>query len=143
VISDVDEIGFRVVEYGRNRKIVLPDSLKREIQENKLQRELRRRKVGQHTVEKALHAHIRVNSCRKIVAAIEECRKENNEFEDPATGRAIPYRKERVKCHAVQGPKTQTPMGTRTPRTTQRSTEKTAAGRRVGTVHGDAETYIP
>ena len=48
VISDEDEIGFRVIEYGRSRKVVLPDSLKREIQEAKLQRDLRRRGIGQH-----------------------------------------------------------------------------------------------
>jgi len=31
VISDDDEIGFRVVEYGKSRKVVLPDFLKREV----------------------------------------------------------------------------------------------------------------
>jgi ribosomal protein S18 acetylase RimI-like enzyme len=89
VITDNDEAGFRVVEYGRSRRIVLPESLKREIQEAKLQRELRRRGIGQHTLEKALQGHVRVNTYRKIVAAIEEYRKENDEFEGPATGRAI------------------------------------------------------
>ena len=94
VVTDSDETGFRVVEYGRSRKVVLPDSLKREIENMKL-RELRRRGIGQHTIEKALHAHIRVNTYTKIVAAIDEYKKENNKSEDPAMGRAIPHRKER------------------------------------------------
>jgi hypothetical protein len=72
VVSDNDEAGFRVVEYGKSRKVVLPDSLKHEIQGTKLQRELRRRGIGQHTIEKALHAHVRVNTYGKIVAAIDE-----------------------------------------------------------------------
>ena len=76
VVTDYDETGSRVVEYGKNRKIVLPDSLKREIQETKLQRELRRRGIGQHTIEKALHARVRVNTYRKIVAAIAEYKQE-------------------------------------------------------------------
>ena len=76
VVTDNDEAGFRVVEYGKSRKVVLPDSLKREIQGTKLQRELRRRGIGQHTIEKALHAHVRVNTFRKIVAAIDEYKEE-------------------------------------------------------------------
>ncbi len=35
-----------------------------------------RRGIGQHTIEKALHAHVRVNTYRKIVAAIDEYKKE-------------------------------------------------------------------
>jgi hypothetical protein len=54
VVTDNDETGFRVVEYGKSRKVVLPDSLKREIENIKL-RELR---------------HVRVNTYRKIVAAL-------------------------------------------------------------------------
>jgi hypothetical protein len=76
VITDDDETGFRVVEYGKSRKVVLPYSLKREIRETKLQRELRRRGIGQHTIEKALHGRVRVNTYTKIVAAIEEYKKE-------------------------------------------------------------------
>jgi hypothetical protein len=76
VITDNDETGFRVIEYGKSRKVILPDSLKREIEETRLQRELRRRGIGQHTIEKALHAHVHVNTYRKIVAAIEEYKKE-------------------------------------------------------------------
>ena len=41
------------------------------------QRELRRRGIGQHTIEKALHAHVRLNTCRKIVAVMDEYKKEN------------------------------------------------------------------
>jgi hypothetical protein len=67
VITDNDETGFRVVEYGRSRRIVLPESLKHEIQEAKLQRELRRRGIGQHTIEKALHGHVRTKTFWKIV----------------------------------------------------------------------------
>jgi hypothetical protein len=82
VVTDNDETGFHVVEYGKSRKIALPDSLKREIQETKLQRELRRRGIGQHTIEKALHAHVRVNTYRKIVAAIETYKQERPELEN-------------------------------------------------------------
>jgi hypothetical protein len=74
VVTDIDEVGFRVIEYGKNRKVQLPDSLKREIREAKLQRELRRRKIGQHTIENALQSHIRMSTYRKILAAIEEYR---------------------------------------------------------------------
>ena len=77
VIADNDEIGFRVIEYGKNRKVALPDSLKREIREAKLQRELRRRGVGQHTIEKALHDGVRLTSYQKIVSAISEYKQEN------------------------------------------------------------------
>jgi hypothetical protein len=75
VVTDIDETGFRVIEYGRKRKVVLPDSVKDEMREMGL-RELRRRGIGQHTIEKALHAHVRVNTYRKIVAAIDEYKKE-------------------------------------------------------------------
>jgi hypothetical protein len=88
VITDNDETGFRVIEYGKSRKIVLPDSLKREIEEIK-SRELRRRGIGQHTIEKALHAHVRVNTYRKIVAAINEYEKEKNTLEKSARTREI------------------------------------------------------
>jgi len=77
VITDDDEVGFRVIEYGRSRKIVLPDTLKREIRETRLQRELRRRGIGQHTIEKALHTHVRADTYRKIVAAIAEYQENN------------------------------------------------------------------
>ena len=77
VITEDDETGFRVVEYGKSRKIVLPDLLKREIEQIKL-RELRRRGIGQHTIEKALNTHVRVNTYRKIVAAIAEYKHEKH-----------------------------------------------------------------
>jgi ribosomal protein S18 acetylase RimI-like enzyme len=102
VISDNDEVGFRVVEYGKNRKVVLADSLKREIQEAKLQRELRRRGIGQHTLEKALHGHVRARTFRKILDAIDAYRKRHNKFEDSAAGRAIFQRKGTVSADAVQ-----------------------------------------
>ena len=76
VITDDGESGFRVIEYGKSRKVALPDSLKREIEETKLQRELRRRKIGQHTIETALRARVRVGTYRKILAAIEEYKRE-------------------------------------------------------------------
>jgi hypothetical protein len=82
VLTDNDESGFRVVEYGRNRKVVLPDSLKVEIREAKLQRELRRRKIGQHTIEKALHGRVRMNTCKKIVAAIDEYKREKEQVRE-------------------------------------------------------------
>jgi hypothetical protein len=82
VITDNDEAGFRIVEYGKSRKVVLPDSLKLEIQGAKLQRELRRRGIGQHTIEKALHSHVRVNNCRKMVAVMDEYKTENNKRVD-------------------------------------------------------------
>jgi hypothetical protein len=78
VITDNDEAGFRAVEYGKSRKVVLPDSLKREIKGTKLQRELRRRGIGQHTIEKALHGHVRLNTYTKIVSAIAEYKKQND-----------------------------------------------------------------
>jgi hypothetical protein len=81
VATDSDETGFRVVEYGKSRKVVLPDSLKREIQDSKSQRELRRRGIGQHTIEKALRACVRVNTYRKIVAAIDEYKREKSKSE--------------------------------------------------------------
>lgn len=80
VIVDDEETGFRVIEYGKSRKVVLPDPLKREIQEGKLQRELRRRSIGQHTIENALHAHIRVETYKRIVAAIDEYQRQKNKI---------------------------------------------------------------
>ena len=93
VLADNDEAGFRVVEYGKSRKVVLPDSLKREIEGTKLQRELRRRGIGQHTLEKALHAQVRVNTYRKILSAIEEYKREK--VHDPER-----------KAYAIQKPGT-------------------------------------
>jgi len=55
-----------------SRLVVLPDSLKREIQKSKLQRELRRSGIGQHTIERALNDRVRMSSYRKILAAIAE-----------------------------------------------------------------------
>ena len=75
VLTDSDDTGFRVVEYGKSRKIELPAPLKREIREIG-SRELRGRGIGQHTIEKALHEHVRVNAFRRIVVAIEESKKE-------------------------------------------------------------------
>jgi hypothetical protein len=98
VISDEDEIGFRMVEYGRDRRVVLPGSLKREIVNMGL-RELRRRGIGQHTIEKALHSQVCAKTLRKILDAIDAYKKEHNKSEDPATGRAISHRKESL--HAV------------------------------------------
>jgi hypothetical protein len=134
MISDDDEIGFRIVEYGKSRKVVLADSLKREIQEAKLQRELRRRGIGQHTVEKALRGHVRAKTFRRILEAIDAYRKEQNKSEDSAAGRAISHRKGMVSPYAVQGPRTKAPMGTRTSRTAQRSPKETAPAYRFGTV---------
>ena len=75
VVTDNDETGFRVIEYGKGRKVMLPDSVKHEMREMGL-RELRRRGIGQHTIEKALYGQVRVNSYRKILAAMEESKKE-------------------------------------------------------------------
>jgi hypothetical protein len=77
VVTDHDETGFRVIEYGKNRKITLPDAIKQEITDMG-RRELRRRKIGQHTIEKALLARVRVNTYRKILAAIEEYKEEKH-----------------------------------------------------------------
>lgn len=76
VITDDDEIGFRVIEYGKNRKVVLSDSLKDEIKNMKL-RELRRRGIGQHTVEKALNSYVRARTFRKILDAIDTYTREH------------------------------------------------------------------
>jgi hypothetical protein len=80
VITENDETGFRVLEYGRNRKVELPDSLKHEIRETRLQRELRRRKIGQHTIEKAVHGRVRMSTYKKIVAAIDEYKREKDKL---------------------------------------------------------------
>ena len=76
VVTDNDETGFRVVEYGRSRTIVFPASLKREIKKIG-SRKFRRTGIGQHTYEKALHGCVRVNTFRKIVSAIEESKKDS------------------------------------------------------------------
>jgi hypothetical protein len=73
VVTDNDETGFRVIEYGR-KKVTLPDSVKHDTREVGL-RDLRRRGIGQHTIERALHGQIRANSYTKIMAAIEESKK--------------------------------------------------------------------
>jgi len=77
VVTDHNETGFRVIEYGKSRKIVLPDSLKREIKKAKLQRELRRRGIGQHTIERALVSKVRIQSYARILSAIDEYKREN------------------------------------------------------------------
>lgn len=76
VITDNDEAGFRVVEYGKGRKVVLPNSVKHEMREIVGLRELRRRGIGQHTIENALHSTVRARSYRKILFAIEEYKAE-------------------------------------------------------------------
>lgn len=76
VVTDNDETGFRVIEYGKGRKVMLPDSVKREMRAMRL-RELRRRGIGQHTTEKALHDKVRMRSYRKILPAIEEYKTEH------------------------------------------------------------------
>jgi hypothetical protein len=76
VVTDNEETGFRVVEYGKGRKVILPNSVKHEMREIVGLRELRRRGIGQHTIEKALNAKIRMRSYRKILAAIEEYKAE-------------------------------------------------------------------
>ena len=70
VFPDDEETGFRVIEYGKRRKVRLPDSIKREIRAMGL-RELRRRQIGQHTIEKALRSTVRIKSYRRILSAIE------------------------------------------------------------------------
>ena len=71
VITDNDETGYRVPEYGKGRMMILPDSVKGEMTEIVGLRELRRRGIGQHTIEKALQSKVRMRSYRKILAAIE------------------------------------------------------------------------
>jgi hypothetical protein len=75
VVTDNDETGFRVIEYGKGRRVILPDPVKREMRVLGL-REFRRRGIGQHTLERALHGQVRVNSYTKILAAMEEFKKE-------------------------------------------------------------------
>ena len=69
VVTDNDEVGFRVVEYGRRRKVKLADPIKDEMRQMGL-RGLRRRGIGQHTVERALNDRVRLSSFRRILAAI-------------------------------------------------------------------------
>jgi hypothetical protein len=71
VLTDNEETGFRIIEYGKGRKVVVPNSVKREMREIVGLRELRRRGIGQHTIEKALDDKVRIQSYRKILAAIE------------------------------------------------------------------------
>jgi hypothetical protein len=73
VVTDNDEAGFEVIEYGKGRKVKLPDSVKHEIKEMGL-RDLRRKGIGQHTIEKALHGQVRISSYTKILAAMEVIR---------------------------------------------------------------------
>ena len=98
VLSD-DEFGFRMVEYGKNRKVLLPESIKEEIR-NMKQRELRRRGIGQHTVERALNDRVRLSSYRKILVAIAEHKDNRNARVEPSLH--DPERK--VKPYAVQKP---------------------------------------
>ena len=74
VVTDNDDTGFRVIEYGR-KKVVLPGCIKHEMKEVGL-RNLRRKGIGQHTIERALHGQVRANSYTKILAAMEESKKE-------------------------------------------------------------------
>jgi hypothetical protein len=76
VVTENDETGFRVVEYGKGRKVTLPDSFKHEIRAAIGQRELRRRGIGQHTIEKALGSKVRIQTYRKILSVIEEYRRD-------------------------------------------------------------------
>jgi len=76
VVTDYDETGFRVIEYGKGRKVMIPDSAKHEMRSMGL-RELRRRGIGQHTIEKALRSKIRIKSYRKLLSAIEIYKQEN------------------------------------------------------------------
>jgi len=99
VVTDHNETGFRVIEYGKSRKIVLPDSLKREITKTKLQRDLRRRGIGQHTIERALHAHARVNTYRRIVVAIDDYKRGKSKIRDAMPdGEGRTPRKVRINC---------------------------------------------
>jgi hypothetical protein len=75
VVADNDETKFKVIEYGKGRRVKLPDSVKHEMRVLGL-REFRRREIGQHTLERALHGQVRVNSCTKILAAMKEFKKE-------------------------------------------------------------------
>jgi hypothetical protein len=75
VVTDNDETRFRVIEYGRRKRLTLPVSVKDEMIAAGL-RDLRRRGIGQHTLERALHGQVRVNSYTKILAALEESKRE-------------------------------------------------------------------
>jgi len=88
VVADNEETGFRVIEYGRRRKVKLPDALKEEMKEVGL-RELRRRGIGQHTLENALVSTVRIQSYRKILSTIEKYKRTRT------AGRAIPQEKEK------------------------------------------------
>src|ERR1700722_19717639 len=95
---------FRVVAYGKNGKIALPDSLKSEIKTGKLQRELRRAGIGQHTIEKALGSHVRVNTYKKIVFALQNPKKktraELSESGRDANNYSALYRAEWEGCYS-------------------------------------------
>ena len=82
VLPDSD-IGFKIVEYGRGRKVRLPDSIKDEMLVIGI-RELMRRGIGQHTIENALHSTIRIKSYRKLQSAIEAYKQERTHPKDNA-----------------------------------------------------------
>lgn len=107
VVTDNDETGFRVVEYGRRKKITLPDSVKHEMREIGL-RDLRRKGIGQHTIERALHGQVRANSYTKILAAMEESKKERALTILPLPNQEV--------IDAVQRPRAKERMGTVAPR---------------------------
>jgi hypothetical protein len=75
VITNDDEVGFRVVEYGQRRNLALPESVKSEMRAMGL-RELRRRAIGQHTIERALLGRVRLSSYKKILSAVAEYKQE-------------------------------------------------------------------
>jgi hypothetical protein len=88
VVKENDETGFRVIEYGKRRRVVIPQSIKQEIR-NIGQRELRRRGIGQHTLERAFHSKVRLKSYRKMLSAIQEykaaARMSNSAIQRPRT----------------------------------------------------------
>jgi hypothetical protein len=61
---------------------MLPGSVKHEMKEMGL-RDLTRRGVGQHTIERALHGQVRGNSYTKILAAMEESKQERARARQP------------------------------------------------------------
>jgi len=77
VVTDNEETGFRVIEYGKGRKVILRNLVKHEMRDIVGLRELRRRGIGQHTAEKALHSTVRLQTYRKILSAIEDYKAEH------------------------------------------------------------------
>ncbi len=73
------EIDAKVKTYS-NGRVAADESIKNDIRLFGT-REPMRRGIGQHTIERALDGHIRLNTYKKIVAAVDEYKREKDKLE--------------------------------------------------------------